>query len=213
MNPEEVDLKGKPVEAIGVVDLAENSYFIAADGVNLFVRQPRPRDLDPMKEGMAKIGHNNWLRYAPHSSIWEALDQAANLPLFHRRRRRDLYMIMVIDDEVVGFSNHKYYWEGEARYVIGGLCLTNPWRGRGVGSLYGKMSEYIAVINGAREFHGQTRVVDGMYNIRQRDGWETLGFFEDKGIPMVTIKKVLPRDIGDIRRMLIGEEKDESPPD
>lgn len=213
MNPEEVDLKGKPVEAIGVVNLAENSYFIAVDGMNLFVRQPGPRDLEPMQEAMAKIDRKNWARYAPYSTIWEALDQAANLPLFHRRKRRDLYMIMVINDEVVGFSNHKYFWEGEARYVIGGLCITEPWRGKGVGSLYGKLSEYIAVINGAREFHGQTRVVGGMYNIRVRDGWETMRRFKEKGIPMVTIKKVLPRDIGDIRRMLIGEDEDESPPD
>lgn len=213
MNPEEVDLKGKPIEAIGVVDLAENSYFIVSDNVTLFVRQPRLRDHKPMLEGMAKIDRNNWARYAPYSTIWEALDQAANLPLFKRTSHSTLYMIMIIDDEVVGFSSHKYQWQGVARNVTGGLCITEPWRGRGIGSLYGKLSEYIAVFNGAREFHGQTRVVGGMYNIRQRDGWETVRFYMDMEIPMVTIKKVLPRNIGDIRRMLIGEEKDESPPD
>lgn len=213
MNPEEVDLKGKPVEAIGVVDAAENSFFIAADGVNMFVRQPRLRDHKPMLEAMAKIDRKNWFHYAPYSSIWEALDQAANLPLFKRTRHSALYMIIIIDDEVVGFASHKYQWQGEARNVTGGLCIVDPWWGRGVGSLYLKLSEYIAVFNGARMFHGQTRVIGGTYNIRQRDGWETVRFYMNMETPMVAIKKVLPRNIGDIRRMLIGEEKDESPPD
>lgn len=205
MNPEEVDLKGKPVEAIGVVDLTENSYFIASNGVNLFVRQPCPRDLEPMKEAMAKIDRKNWARYAPYSTIWESLEQTANLPLFKRTSHSTLYMIMIVDNEVIGFSSHKYQWQGEARNVIGGLCITEHWRGRGIGSLYGKLSEYIAVINGARGFHGQTRVVGGMYNIRLRDGWETVRLYMDNEVQMVTIKKVLPKDIGDIRRTLIGE--------
>lgn len=211
MNPEEVDLKGKPVEAIGVMDAADNSYFIVSDSITMFVRQPLQTDLEAMKEGMAKIDRKNWGWYAPYSTIWDSLEQAANLPRFKRTSDGTLYMIMVIDGEVVGFSSHKYLWQGEARNVTGGLCVTDPWNNRGVGSLYLKLSEYIAVFNGAREFHGQTRVIGGTYNIRQRDGWETIRFFMEHEIPMVAIKKVLPRDIGDIRRMLIGEDEDESP--
>ena len=136
MNPEEVDLKGKPVEAIGVVDASENSFFIVSNGVTLFVRQPRPRDLKAMQEGMAKIDRKSWALYAPYSSIWENLHQTVALPIFERMNQSTLYMIMILDDEVVGFSSHEYRGTGKNRQVIGGLCISNPWRGRGVGSLY-----------------------------------------------------------------------------
>ena len=211
MNPEEVDLKGKPVEAIGVVDASENSFFIVSNGVTLFVRQPRPRDLKAMQEGMAKIDRKSWALYAPYSSIWENLHQTVALPIFERMNQSTLYMIMILDDEVVGFSSHEYRGTGKNRQVIGGLCISNPWRGRGVGSLYLKLSEYIAVFNGAREFHGQTRVVGGAYNIRMRDGWELVRMYDNKGAIMASIKRVLPRGVTEIRDMLIGEENCESP--
>ena len=108
MKPEEVDLKGKPVEAIGVVDASVNSFFIVSGGITLFVRQPRPRDLKPMQDGMAKIDRKSWALYAPYSSIWENLHQTVALPIFERMNQSTLYMIMILDDEVVGFSSHEY---------------------------------------------------------------------------------------------------------
>ena len=211
MKPEEVDLRGKPVEAIGILNAPENAFFITADNITLFVRQPRPRDLQIMREGMAKIDRKSWAFYAPYSSIWESLEQTVALPLFKRLSRNTLYMIMILDGEVVGFASHEYRGNGKGRHVIGGLCISNPWRGRGVGSLYLKLSEYIAVVNGARVFHGQTRVVGGAYNIRMRDGWETVRMYDDKGTIKSTIKKVLPRTPTEIRDMLIGDDKYESP--
>ena len=212
MKPKNVDLKRKPVEAIGVVDARENSFFIKSDNVTIFVHQPRPRDIQAMQESLAKIDRKSWALYAPYSTIWETLPQAVALPLFDRRSQNTLYMIMIIDGEVVGFSSHKYMGLDEGRHVLGGLCITNPWRGRGVGSLYLKLSEYIAVFNGAREFHGQTIFEGSAYNIRMRDGWETTRIFEHKGAMLANIKRVLPRSLMEIRDMLIGEEENEGSP-
>lgn len=204
MNPEAVDIRGDPVTTLGVLNHLKNSFHIGTDTLALIVKQPELGDFDAMKAGRGKIDRDSWERYAPYSTTWDSLQQIVDLPTFQRGAEGTLYMIIILDDEVIGFTSHEYRGIGASRFVIGGLCITPSWRKRGIGSLYGKLSEYIAVFNRAHEFHGQTRYEEGMWGIRKRDGWTLKRRpFVVKGHVIVDIKKVLPKSLQEARRAVV----------
>jgi len=159
---------------------------VEADGKLLVVRQPRSCDLDMVRQALKKGSEYTYLRY--QTFIWEHPEGICNLPLYNRGSEDILYMIMILDNIVVGFTHHNYWILDEETKEFNNipaptgskvcgiqLCILDPYQNQGIGSLYGHLSEFIAKHNGAAFVMGETHTKGGMVNIRLRSGWQTFG--------------------------------------
>jgi len=150
------------------------------------VRQLSIDDYEDIKEALKLASEYTHLRYP--SPIWEHPQGICYLPRFEKGNLGAVYFIMKVNEEIVGLSHHNYWISGEktkkqedfpipigSKMVVAQLCILDPYQRQGVGSLYAKVSEYIAKHNGADFIMGETFKDGGMLNIRLKGGWESYG--------------------------------------
>lgn len=180
------NLWGKTVDEIGCLDELNNVFYAKIGDSTFTVKQPRASDLPLIKEGMKLASEYTYLRFP--SPIWKHAEGICFFPLHKRDLKGTLYLIMVLDDKVVGLSHHKYWYltediqEKENFPIPVGafcgnveLCVFDTYQRQGVGTVYAKMSEYVAKHNGAQFIMGETFKEAGMLNIRLKDGWTNFG--------------------------------------
>ena len=179
------DFKGFKTLKIGCSDVLNNVFYLDTDRGRFTVRQPRRKDYVPLMEALTKASEYTFLRYP--SMFWEHPEGICNLPAFDRYSLGTLYLIMVIEDMVVGMSHHTYWTLDEetkqeeklpipvgSLICVAQLCVFDPYQNQGIGSLYAPMSEYIAMHNDADFIMGETHAKKGMVGIRLRTGWSVL---------------------------------------
>jgi len=180
------NIKGKTVDEIGCLDDRLNAFYAKIGDSTFIVKQPRIDDLPQIKEALKLASEYTYLRFP--SPIWKHAEGSCYLPLHERGTRGTLYLVMILDGNVVGFSHHKYWpltediQEKENFPIpIGSicgnveLCVIDTYQRQGIGSIYAKVSEYIAKHNNAKFILGETFKEGGMLNIRVRDGWMNFG--------------------------------------
>lgn len=171
---------------IGCVDETLNVFQVSVGDSVFTVKQPRIDDLPAIREALKKASEYTYLRYS--SIVWKHPEGMCYLPLYVQGYLGRLYMIMMLDDTVVGFSHHRYWVLDEESKEKEGfpisvgdtlcnaeLCVLDPYQRQGLGSLYGKVSHFIARHNKAAFIMGETFKEGGMLSIRLKDGWTDFG--------------------------------------
>jgi hypothetical protein len=174
------------VDEVGCLD-AENNVFYAKIGDSTFiVKQPRAGDLPQIKEALKLASDYTYTRFP--SWMWKHAEGICFFPLHKRGATGRLFLIMILDGNVVGFSHHRYWQLTESiketenfPVSVGSLCgnvelcVFDTYQRQGIGSIYAKVSEYIVKHNGAKFIMGETFKEAGMLNIRLKDGWMNFG--------------------------------------
>lgn len=180
------NLRGAPVDDVGCLDEKNNVFHAKIGDLTFIVKQPRISDLPAIKEGLGLASEYTFLRFP--SWIWRHAEGVCYFPLHKRGEVGTLFLIMVLGDKAVGFSHHKYWiltektqqkegFPAKAGDLCGNveLCVLDPYQRQGVGTIYAKVSEFIAKHNGAKFILGETFKEGGMLNIRLKDGWTSFG--------------------------------------
>jgi len=179
-------LRGLTVVGAGCQDKRLNIFYTDYDGgARIVFRQPRKLDSGKMRISRRKISDDNWERYRRRNvnqSIYD-MKSRCRMPLYKGEIPGILPLIIELNDDVVGFSDiffntgeyfSRYKVEPEARCCNGSIVALDKYRGLGIGTAYASTSNAIGRHYGCAYILGTTYLKDGMYQIRQKDGWETI---------------------------------------
>jgi len=194
---------GKPVDEIGCLDDANNVFYAKIGDSTFIVKQPRIADLPQIKEAQKLASEYTYLRFP--CWIWKHAEGVCYMPIHKQDTRNRLFLIMLLDGEIVGFSQQRYWYlteedkEREGFPVPAGslcgvanFCILDTYQRQGLGSIYAEVSEYIVKHNGAKLMIGETFKEGGALNIRLKDGWTNFGERKvEDGSTRVLIGKVL----------------------
>lgn len=178
-----INLKGTSIEEIECIDEKLNVFQAKAGEYTFIVRQPRIEHLPAIRKALSLASEYTYLRYP--SLVWKHPEGMCHLPLYGRNYLGKLYLIMMLDDKIVGFSHHTYWMLNEetkkktgfpvpiwSTMTIIQLAVLDPYQRQGIGTLYAKVSEYIAKHNDSAFIMGETFKEGGMLNIRLKDEWK-----------------------------------------
>ena len=174
------------IDEIGCLDEADNVFYAKRGEQTIIVKQPRIADRPAIIEGMKLASEYTFLRCP--SWIWEHSQGVCH---FSRHKRGDtgtLFLIIMLDEKVVGFSHHNYWHFTEKMQKqedfptpVGSLCgnemlcIFDAYQQQGIETAYVKISEYIAKHNGAKLLLGDTFKEGDMLDIWLNSGWTNFG--------------------------------------
>jgi len=180
------NLRDISVDEVGCLDEANNVFYAKIGNSTFIVKQPRASDLPLIREGLKLASEYTFLRFP--SLMWRHPEGVCHFPLHKKGALGTLFLIMVFDGKMVGHSHHKYWrlteetQEKENFPISVGslcgnaeLCILDTYQRQGIGSIYAKVSDYIARHNGASFIMGETFKEGGMLNIRLKSGWTNFG--------------------------------------
>lgn len=160
----------------------------------LYVTQITQENLELALEAKSRISEESWELYVSGSPEFDAVYRVVKRRPLEPNGTGNTFFIMVLNDEVVGLSNHNYYtpdYGGDFRCVIGGLVILDEHQRKGIGTAYSHISVRIARYMGAKFFLGETRLNSPMHLLRKRQGWQEKGTFERGGEDWVKIQFTL----------------------
>ena len=174
------------IDEIRCLNETDNVFYAKLGGHTLTVKQPRIADRPAIIEGMKLASEYTFLRHP--SWIWE---HSQGICHFSRHKRGDtgtLFLIIILDEKVVGFSHHDYWnltekmQEQENFSIPTGslcanemLCIFDAYQRQGIEVAYLKVSEYIAKHNGAKLLLGDTFKEGEILNVWLENGWTNYG--------------------------------------
>ena len=162
-------------------------YIVREDGLRLTASQVTEDNVGRLRDAVKKI-KSGWGEYVQGIDLnFEEISrkqpfQPGDLGLF--------FMILAVEGEAVGLSNHDYFDEDGERRVTGGLVIANQYRRRGYATLYLHLSSRIAKENGAKAFIGLTRSRT-LLRARIAMGWKKTGEVRRFGGHLSRIEKRL----------------------
>jgi RimJ/RimL family protein N-acetyltransferase len=166
------------------LDRDTNAWFIEVEGLRLVIRQARPDHIDDMKVALKGFHHSSWWRYTGDTAVRLDFDVWCGGPYFELSDAGRFYFTMWIDGECIGFCNVNVHGEGTERMVHNGVAIVNRWQRKGIGSLWGRLTEVMALDFGAYKMYSETRTEPtwGTYHLRLRQGgWRELRRFRKFG--------------------------------
>jgi len=199
--------KGLLPRCIEIRDADLNIYQVRNEGNLMIVRQPRRsdsgryrlawREVSDETKRLYKRANVNWDNYEPKYRV--------NLPLYRGGVPGVIFLIMEVGGKIVGFADLMFNLGKHFPYHkipesdIGAsiaLCIIDKYQGLGFGSYFAEASQLIARHKGAQWTLGYTKMTNGMYNIRNRQGWETVS---TSGGYAVIKMSVVPRIVEEIK--------------
>jgi len=178
-------LKGTMPETIECVDSLRNVFEAKTGAFTFIVKQPRRADIRRHKKAWNQLSENTLVHYKRKILSEVFYDSKTRCLLSYYRGEVPGFMpvIMEIDNRIVGFGD-MMFMSGDhfIRHDIPpdtvgasmNLCVLDKYQGLGIGSFYSPISTYIAKSLGADYTIGFTRTKGGTYNMRMREGWETV---------------------------------------
>jgi len=163
-----------------------------AGPVEMVVKQPELSDFSRVMAGAQKCSKRTIRRYTQVDMPTKKPTDPRTIcdyPQFKRGNLGFLFLIMIIDKDVVGFGRHYYAKSSELHMyritdpdeVVAecSLCIADPYQGLGLGTLYGLINKAICKDLGAKWLVGTTYTRGGMMKIRQRDGFDIVEILPD----------------------------------
>lgn len=180
------NLLGTPIDQVGCLDEINNVFYAKLGGSTIIVKQPRIGDLPDIVEGMKLASEYTYLRYP--SWIWKHPMGICHFTLHKKGNSGRLFLIIMLDGKVVGFSHHDYWHLTEEAQKqenfpipVGDICgnerfcIFDTYQQQGIETAYVKVSEYIAKHNGAKLLLGDTFKEGDMLDIWLTSGWTNFG--------------------------------------
>lgn len=180
------NIKDLEVEEAGVLDDNLNRFYGKSGDFMFEVRQPRKDDSSQHRKTWSKLSRRTireYMRLYEDPIIYDSKWRCKQ-PLYHGEIPGFIPLIMVVDGRIVGFADQmfkygdKFMLHGLEKDEVGcsmNLCVVDKYQGLGYGSFYSHISVFIAKYFKADYALGYTRVKKGMYGIRVKQGWETMG--------------------------------------
>jgi GNAT superfamily N-acetyltransferase len=178
-------LTGK-IEEVGVFDVDINSFYAKQGNTTLIARQPRPEDYKRVKEAQKQTSDRTFNRFLTvqeqRRTNWAKW--VCNRPLFKKGQLGKIHLIMEMNNRIVGFAgivfkkasdfkiHHLPEPDTTAAYVS--LCIIDAYQGRGIGTLFAHLSEFIDIYFGAEWGVATTYARGGTLGIRQKSGWKVV---------------------------------------
>lgn len=167
-------------------------YSGRAGPVTMIVKQPEPKDIWKVNAGAQKCSKNTIKRFTQIDMPTRKSSDKRTIcdyPVFKRGDLGFLFVVMMIDGDVVGFGRHYYSKASEIpMYRIKNpddvaaecaLCIVDEYQGKGLGTLYGIINKKMCKDLGAQWLVGTTYTKGGMMKIRQRDGFDIVDILPD----------------------------------
>ena len=163
-----------------------------AGPVEMVVKQPELSDYSKVMAGAQKCSPRTIKRYTQVDMPTKKPTDPRTICDYPRFKRGDLgflFLVMLIDGDVVGFGRH-YYAPASELDMYGvdnpdsilaecSLCIADPYQGKGLGTLYGLINKAVCRDLGAEYLVGTTYTRGGMMKIRQRDGFDIVDVLPD----------------------------------
>ena len=194
------NLRASTIVDAGCQDKRLNIFFTEYDdGTRVIFRQPRKPDSGKCRVARRKISDDNWERYRRRNvdqSIYD-MKYRCKMPLYKGECPGILPLIIELDGDIVGFSDvffntgeyfSRFKVEPETKCCNANIVVIDKYHGMGIGTAYSSASGAIGRHYGCDYILGFTFMKEGMYQIRQKDGWETIQKYTNG---MVDIKKRL----------------------
>lgn len=195
------NIRGEPILDIRRIDPDRLDYEGETKSLTLRVKQPEPSDLGAVKAGAARCSKRTITRFTfinmPHKKQGDP-PTICHYPTFKPGNLGHLFLIMAVEDHVVGFGRHFYAPASELpMYQVTNpddtlaecsLCFCDEYQGKGLGTLYGHINKVICKDMGAQWLVGTTYVKGGMTGIRLRDGFTIVDTLPDAKPPQVRIR-------------------------
>jgi len=196
-----------PPRFIEIKDEALNIYQVSNGDNVMEVRQPRRSDSGKYRIAWRGLSNETILAYKRKYCDWSTYEPKyrVNQPLYHGEIPGFMPIIMEVDGKIVGFADLMFNLGKHFPYHkipesdIGAsiaLCIIDKYQGLGFGSYFAEASQLIARHKGAQWALGYTKMTGGMYNIRNRQGWETVS---TSGGYAVIKMSVVPRIVEEIK--------------
>jgi len=192
------------VEIVGCVDEKLNIFQAKRGGTTLTARQPRRKDLSGVRKALKKVSERNWRRFVTLVELdnrnWSKY--LCKQPLFRHGMLGKMPLIMEINGRIVGFGGMLFQPgktftmhdipDPDALCVYPTLLVIDEYQGRGIGTLFAYLTQFIAAHFKAEWMIGNTYVEGGTYHMRQKMNWEMLGILTGQpGGAMILMRKRL----------------------
>ena len=195
------NIKGEPILDIRRINHDRVDYEGETKSLTLRVKQPRPSDLGAVKSGATRCSKRTTTRFTfvnmPRKKK-EDPPTICHYPPFKRGDMGHMFLIMMVEDHVVGFGRHYYAPAGELpMYQVSNpddtlaecaLCFCDEYQGRGLGTLYAQVNKDICRDNGADWLVGTTYLKGGMAQIRMRNGFTIVDVVTDGAQDQVRVR-------------------------
>lgn len=178
-------LKGTAPETITCIDHIRNVFEAKTGDFTMIARQPRRADTRNHKKAWNQLSSYTLGHYKRRTlgDWFYDSKMRCSLPLYRGEVPGFVPLIIEIDDRIVGFGDMMFMMgdhflrHGVPSDKVGAsnsLCVLDKYHGLGIASYYSGVTTFIAEALGADYAIGFTRTKGGMYNIRMREGWETV---------------------------------------
>lgn len=181
-------LKGVPIVESGCLDPKLNIFYSRAEDGRLYVmRQPRRVDIKKHREAWKRVSAENRFRFKRkvHPPWLYSISRRCKQKLYAGEVPGMMPLIVEVDNEVVAFADAAFMYGRDTwdAYSLppDDLCSNcsittlDDLQGMGIGTYYATTSNTLSRHFGCQWIFGETFMNGGLWHIRQRDGWETLG--------------------------------------
>ena len=179
------NIRGEPIIDIRRLRTDRIDYEGETKSLILRVKQPEPADLGAVTAGASRCSKRTIIRFTTINMPRKTKNDPPTIchyPTFKKGDRGHLFLIMSVNDHVVGFGRHYYAEASELpMYHVSNqddvlaecaLCFCDAYQGHGLGTLYGQINKDICRDMGAQWLVGTTYTKGGMAQIRMRDGFD-----------------------------------------
>jgi len=187
------DIRGQPITDVRVVDGGWPEFAGRCGELEMFVRQPTPEDNGKIIAGAQRVSAWTRERYEMRNLPTLKEDDPKHIwdwPPFQPGQTGWFFVVMVVNDAVVGFGRHHYqqgdhqamkWYDCPAGDMVAecSLCVVDDLQGKGLGSLYGQINKLVCKTMGAKWLVGTTYTKGAMMRIRHRDGFDVTWVSDD----------------------------------
>ena len=195
------NIKGEPILEIKRINPDRIDYVGITKSLTLRVKQPEPSDLGAVTAGASRCSKRTTIRFTfvnmPRKKRGDP-PTICGYPTFKRGDHGHVFLIMLVEDHVVGFGRHYYASASDLpMYKVSNpddvlaecaLCFCDEYQGLGLGTLYGHINKVICKDMGADYLVGTTYVKGGMTGIRLKDGFDIVDTLPNAKPPQVRIR-------------------------
>ena len=157
----------------------------------MVVRQPEPEDLHAVKDAERRCSKRTIKRFVMTGMPFKKLGDPPTIchyPPHTPGSTGYLFVVMWVNGNVVGFGRQFYHYGRDLKMYQTpdddlvcecGLCIIDPYQGKGLGSLYAIINKLICKEMGAKWLVGTTYTKGGLMKIRHRDGFDIIEVLAD----------------------------------